>query len=70
MILVDILINIKRKKWTWAGHIMRRTNNRWSVRASEWIPSEGKEFKDGSELGGAMKLKKFAGMKWNQLTQE
>lgn len=58
MILVDILIHIKQTKWTWAGHIMRRTNNQWSVRATEWIPSEGKELNDGSELSGVMKFKK------------
>ncbi len=24
----DILMTIKKKKWTWAGHVMRRRDNR------------------------------------------
>ncbi len=27
----DILVTIKNKKWTWAGHVMRRRDNRWTV---------------------------------------
>ena len=34
----DILVEIKKKKWTWAGHVMRRQDNRWSLRVTEWIP--------------------------------
>ncbi|VDM75686.1 unnamed protein product [Strongylus vulgaris] len=26
----------------WAGHIMRRTNDRWTLKALEWIPHEAK----------------------------
>ncbi len=31
----DILITIKNKKWTWAGHVMRRRDNRWTTRVTE-----------------------------------
>ncbi len=26
----DILMALKIKKWSWAGHIMRRMDNRWA----------------------------------------
>ncbi len=36
----DILITIKNKKWTWAGHVLCRRDNRWTMRVTvttqEW----------------------------------
>ncbi len=34
----DILMTIKNKKWTWAGHVMSRRDNRWTMREAkqEW----------------------------------
>ncbi len=37
----DILMAIKNKKWTWAGHVMRRHDNRWTMRATKWQPRNG-----------------------------
>ncbi len=31
----DILVTIKKRKWTWAGHVMRRRGNRWTTRVTE-----------------------------------
>ena len=31
----------RRRKWKWAGHVMRRTDGRWSTAAANWKP-EGK----------------------------
>jgi hypothetical protein len=38
----DILETIKRRKWIWAGHISRRSDNRWSAALTHWTPYEGK----------------------------
>ncbi len=32
------LATIKTMEWSWAGHIMRRGDNRWTARVTEWIP--------------------------------
>lgn len=40
--VANILVDIKRTKWTWAGHVRCRTDNRWTVRATEWLPRDGK----------------------------
>ncbi|XP_072015009.1 uncharacterized protein [Amphiura filiformis] len=34
----DILEAIKSRKWTWAGHISRRKDNRWSSTLTHWTP--------------------------------
>ncbi len=38
----DILMTIKNKKWTWTGHVMRRRDNRWTTRVTEWQPRNGR----------------------------
>ena len=34
--VMDIMKIIKNRKWTWAGHISRRTDNRWSAAVRVW----------------------------------
>ncbi len=37
-----ILMIIKKKKWTWAGHVMRRRDNRSTTTVTEWQPRNGR----------------------------
>ena len=38
----DILETIHKRKWTWAGHVSRMTDDRWTVRLTDWRPMDGK----------------------------
>ena len=38
----DIVEAIKKRKWTWTGHISRMTDNRWTVQLTDWRPMNGK----------------------------
>jgi hypothetical protein len=40
--VTDIAHRISMLKWQWAGHISRRTDNRWGKRVLEWRPPLGK----------------------------
>jgi hypothetical protein len=40
--VTDIAHRISMLKWHWAGHISRRTDNRWGKRVLEWRPRLGK----------------------------
>ena len=40
--VMDIMEIIKNRKWTWAGHISRRTDNRWSAAMTAWTPMSSK----------------------------
>ena len=37
----DIIRIIKLRKWRWAGHISRRTDNRWTSQITSWRPMDG-----------------------------
>ena len=66
----DILVEIKKKKWAWAGHVMRREDNRWSLRVTDWIPREGKRSRGRQKVRWADEIKKFAGTAWPQLVHD
>ena len=40
--VTDIALRISKLKWQWAGHVCRRTDNRWSRKVLEWRPRTGK----------------------------
>ena len=41
----DIIHKVKERKWTWAGHISRIKDARWTVEVTEWRPREGERKK-------------------------
>ena len=37
----DVTEKITKTKWSWAGDIARMTDNRWTIRSTEWRVREG-----------------------------
>ncbi len=65
----DIFTTIKMKKWSWAGHIMRRTGNRWTKkRGTEWQPWNCKRTQGGERVRRREEITAFAGAGWSTLT--
>ena len=64
----DILSTVKRRKWTWAGHVMRRTDNRWTVRVTEWHPRDGKRRQGRQRIRWRDEIRSYAGKAWNRHT--
>ncbi|WKY03659.1 hypothetical protein Q1695_004984 [Nippostrongylus brasiliensis] len=40
--LADPLQYMKKSKHRWAGHLLRRKDDRWSLRVTEWLPRDHK----------------------------
>ena len=40
-----IVKTITERKWTWAGHISRMTDKRWTKSITEWRPMVGERTK-------------------------
>ena len=36
--VVDIMYTVRQMKWSWAGHINRLKDNRWTSRVTTWRP--------------------------------
>jgi len=50
--VMDIMEIIINRKWTWAGHISRRTDNRYSAALTVWTPMGGKRNRGRQRKGG------------------
>jgi len=40
--VTDVIGKVRRQKWTWAGHVSRTRDNRWTLRITTWKPYEKK----------------------------
>ena len=58
--LRDILETISKAKWTWAGHLTRRTDNRWTTKLTFWQPRGHTRNKAVQNSDGVMTLINFA----------
>ena len=66
----DIREVIKKRKWQWAGHLMRRTDNRWTTRITEWQPREGKRNRGQQKRRWRDEIRKSAGPTWYRDTRD
>ena len=62
--VIDIAHRISKLKWQWAGHISRRTDNRWGKRVLEWRPRLGKRSVGRPQARWSDDLRKTAGRSW------
>ena len=63
----------RRRKWTWAGHILRRTDGRWTTRMVNWIPHGGERGPGRPPTRWEDSLDSFAksrGFKWQDVARE
>ncbi|XP_046976516.1 uncharacterized protein LOC124542632 [Vanessa cardui] len=68
--VIDIAHRISKLKWQWAGHICRRTDNRWGKRVLEWRPRLGKRSVGRPGARWSDDLRKTAGRSWMRVAQE
>ena len=40
--VTDVIEQVRGRKWTWAGHVSRTRDNRWTSRITTWKLYEGK----------------------------
>ncbi|CAH2092277.1 unnamed protein product [Euphydryas editha] len=68
--VTDIALKVCKLKWQWAGHIVRRTDNRWGKKVLEWRPRLGKRSTGRPPTRWTDDLKKTAGNRWIQRAQD
>ena len=48
--VTNVIEQVRRRKWTWAGHVSRIRDNRWTSVSPPGNPTKGKE--EGWRVGG------------------
>jgi hypothetical protein len=65
--VTDIIQRVKSLKWQWAGHIARRTDNRWTTRTIEWYPRGIKRPRKRPKDRWDRDIRRLAGTTWFRL---
>ena len=60
----DIVSTIKKLKWGWEGHVARMNDNRWTQRATEWMPLGYKREKARPKTRWEDEIRKYMGVTW------
>ncbi|CAK1584698.1 unnamed protein product [Parnassius mnemosyne] len=68
--VTDIAQRISKLKWQWAGHIARRTDNRWGRKVLEWQPRTGRRSVGRPPTRWSDDLVRFAGSRWMQVARD
>ncbi|CAG9116424.1 unnamed protein product [Plutella xylostella] len=68
--VTDIAVKICKLKWQWAGHICRRTDNRWGRRDLEWRPRTGKRSVGRPPFRWTDDLRRVAGSGWMRKAED
>ena len=68
--VTDIVQRICKLKWQWAGHICRRSDNRWGRRVLEWRPRTGRRSVGRPPARWTDDLKAAAGSGWMRKAED
>jgi hypothetical protein len=66
--VIDIAHRVSMLKW--AGHISRRTDNRWGKRVLEWRPRLGKRSVGRPQARWSNDLRRTAGRSWMRVAED
>ncbi|CAK1604107.1 unnamed protein product [Parnassius mnemosyne] len=68
--VTDIAQRISKLKWQWAGHIARRTDNRWGRKVLEWQPRHMKRKRGRPCRRWEDDIKAIAGGIWTRTAKD
>ena len=66
----DVLKQIGKQKWRWAGHVGRMHGNGWTKRCTEWQPREGRRNRGRRARRWRGDKKVTAGKTWMRKTKD
>jgi len=66
----DIVTTIRRNKHRWAGHVARLTDNRWTIRATEWAPRQWRRSRGRPRTRWRDDLTRQLGSTWPRLARD
>jgi hypothetical protein len=68
--VADIAHRISTLKWSWAGHISRKTDNCWDKRVLEWRLRLGKRSEGRPQGRWSDDLRRTAGRSWIRVAED
>ena len=66
----DIVQVVKKQKWTWAGHVAKMKDNRWTKRKTGWCPHNDKRSRKRPDTRWRDGIENFAGKTSQRIAQD
>ena len=66
----DILKVITKTKWKWAGHVARMSDNRWTVRCTEWQVRHGRRSRGRPRRRWQDDIRQWQGATWTRKAKD
>lgn len=66
--ITDVVKRIRSLKWSWAGHLCRMAENRWTKRIVEWIPLDAPRKKGRPKMRWEDVFRRRCGTNWTTQT--
>jgi len=68
--VTDITKTILKSKAKWTGHIARMKDNRWTIRATEWIPRDRKRSRGRKPRRWRDDIREYFGLTWSSRAKD
>ena len=68
--VTDIIDHIRQSKHRWAGHVARLQDNRWTIRATSWVPRRWLRPRGRPKTRWRDNLSRHLGTTWTRLAQD
>ena len=68
--VTDITDHIRQSKHRWAGHVARLQDNRWTIRATSWVPRRWLRPRGRPKTRWRDDLSRHLGTTWTRLAQD
>ena len=68
--VTDIIDHIRQSKHRWAGHVARLQDNRWTIRATSWVPRRWLRPRGRPRTRWRDDLSRHLGTTWTRLAQD
>ena len=68
--VTDIIDHIRQSKHQWAGHVARLQDNRWTIRATSWVPRRWLRQRGRPKTRWRDDLSRHLGTTWTRLAQD
>lgn len=68
--LTDALQQALKLKWSWAGHVARCSDQRWTLKSTKWTGPQGKRKVGRPQKRWADDIASMVGKDWTKLAQD
>ena len=65
-----VLRTAAKLKWSWAGHVARQIDERWTKATTEWHPRDGTRRRGRQKTRWEDSIRKTVGVAWKRLAQD